>query len=212
MALKVSRQTAEVFARMLPPEERAQYLAQHKAPDSVRVAAGRAADAIGRAWEKWLREQHAAAREAGIAVVRKVGPPIERTGPGGETIKVVGFGPADFQGVIRAGDGSHWKPLAIEAKSYEGRLQRHEIAEHQRADLEMIDRVGGVALVAIELHDEAGVSLGTWALPWPELETRWRVTVRSKPGGAGRVESRSVGPEELRGWEAQGLYLGRFAR
>ena len=72
---------------------------------------------------------------------------------------------------------------------------------------------GAEALVR-SLDLEAPEAVAKWPDHLVELETRWRVTTRSKPGGAGKVESRSVGPEELRGWEVQvgSLYLGRFAR
>ena len=69
----------------------------------------------------------------------------------------------------------------------------------------------GVALVVIELHDDAGRSLGSWAVPYPELEARWRVSSRTVRGRV--VQSRSVGPDELAGWEINGreAYLARFA-
>ena len=69
----------------------------------------------------------------------------------------------------------------------------------------------GVALVVIELHDDAGRSLGSWAVPYPELEARWRVSSRTVRGRV--VQSRSVGPDELVGWEVAptGVYLERFA-
>lgn len=69
----------------------------------------------------------------------------------------------------------------------------------------------GVALVVIELHDDAGRTFGSWALPYAALEARWRVSSRTVRGRV--VQSRSVGPDELAGWEidARGIYLARFA-
>lgn len=186
----------------------------------ARVAGGRAAQAFDAAFMRWLREQHAAAYAAGIARLRHVGPPHQRTGKGGDVIKIVGKGPADFQGAIRAPGARHWRLLAVEAKSRARRLQRHEIETHQQEDLAWVEAVGGVALVVLELHQDDGVSLGMWAIPWREIETRWTRSRRARPtGDATRpspvaIESASVGPDELAGWEVPvaGLYLERFAR
>ena len=217
----MSRRSAEVFAQQLPPEERAAYVdAVAPEKDGARVAGGRLAVDHDAALMRVCRDQHRLAHTAGLAKVRHVGPAHQRTGPGGQEIKIVGKGPADFQGAIRADLGQHWRLLAVEAKSREGRLQRHDIETHQQEDLAWVEAVGGVALVVIELHREDGVSLGTWAIPWRELETRWKRTSRARPVKADaarvlappvKVESASVGPEELFGWETDGLYLGRFA-
>jgi hypothetical protein len=194
----------------LPPRQR---------KSGARVAGGHLAGAIGRAWETWLSAQHEAALREGIAFVRHVGPPHVRTGPGGHDIKIIGHGPADFQGAIRAADASApWRPLALEAKSREGRLQRSDLDDHQHEDLARVASVRGVALVVIELHDERGYSQGSWALPWARLERLWVVRSRARAGKAGseraedRTTSHSVGPEELVGWEVAsgGIYLERF--
>lgn len=190
-----------------PPEEKS----------SARRAGGADARDRGAAFERYAKEQHTAAWKAGFARLRHVGPPHQRTGPGGDVVKIVGLGPADFQGAIRARHGEHWRLLGVEAKSREYRLQRREIAAHQQDDLRWIESVGGVALVLIELHDEL-VSLGTWAVPWNVLETLWRRTTRARarPGGMlappAKIESASVGPEELVGWEVPpgALYLEKF--
>lgn len=194
-------------------EAGAAILQAHAPPAGANVARGHLARDRGSWWEAWLREQHKAAAMARLARVTHVGPPHARTGPGGENIVIVGHGPADFQGQIRGAAGAPWLPLAVEAKSLTRRMQRHDLEPHQHVDLAFVggELARGVALVVIELHDDEGASLGRWAIPYRELETRWRVSRRER---AGRVEvSRSVGPEELAGWEidAQGIYLERFA-
>ncbi len=190
-----------------PPEEKS----------SARRASGVAAHDLGEAFERYAKEQHSAAFKAGFARLRHVGPPHQRTGPGGTVVKLVGLGPADFQGAIRARHGEHWRPLAVEAKSRAHRLQRHDIEPHQHEDLRWVESIGGVALVLIELHDDDG-SLGTWAVPWNVIETLWRRTTRTRASTGGKLappvkhESASVGPEELVGWEVPpgALYLERF--
>ncbi len=107
--------------------------------------------------------------------------------------------------------------LAVEAKSCVGRLQRDDLAPHQRNDLARVEEMGGLALVLVELRAEGGALLGRWCAPWSELEARWKVSRRAKPGRAGSsraedyVESRSVGPEELAGHEVDAAcYLRPF--
>ncbi len=98
-----SPEHAAVLSRIAPPK------------DASRVAAGHKAVAFGAGWEAWLTEQHAAAHAAGIAFLRHVGPPHRRTGKGGTVIKIVGNGPADFQGAIRPEDPHvpWWRLLAV---------------------------------------------------------------------------------------------------
>lgn len=207
---RISRGTAEVFARMLPEAERADYLAAHAPPSGTRVAGGHLARDLGEEWQRWVDDQHRAAHMAGVAYARHVGPPIAWTGPGGREIRVVGVGPADYQGAIRGEPGAPWLPLAVEAKSREGRLQRDDLPTHQRDDLARVAAHGGVALVVVELH-EGAESLGRWAVPWVTIEGLWHRTKRTLKGRV--VESASVGPYELAGWEIRpgGLYLSRFA-
>lgn len=213
----MSRKSADVFALMLPAEERVAYV-EAVAPEKsgARVAGGKAADERGRAWERHVAAEHAAASGLGIAHMRKVGAPVQ-VGTGGLPVGWAGPGPCDYQGFIRAG-GAWWRPVACEAKSREGRLQRDDVDPHQRRDLELVERVGGLALVLVELTDD-GVPLGTWAVPWAEIERLWKRSTRAKPGKAGSqregdyIVSNSVGPEELAGWETTpGCYLRRWAR
>jgi len=212
---RMSRKSADVFARLLPEDERAAYV-DAVAPEKsgARVAGGHAADERGRRWERHVAAEHAAAAGLGIAFMRKVGAPVY-VGAGGVPTGWAGVGPADYQGFVRA-TGAWWRPCAVEAKSYEGRLQRDDIAMHQRRDLELVEKVGGLALVFLELTDDGG-PLGAWAVQWGVLEKLWKVSTRAKPGKAGSqreadlITSRSVGPEELAGWEAvPGCYLRRW--
>lgn len=214
---KMSRKSAELFAQRLPPEDRAAYI-EAVAPEKsgARVAGGRLADATGKAWERRVAQEHDLGASLGIARMRKVGAPVY-VGEGGVPIGWAGKGPADYQGFVRAG-GAWWRPCAVEAKCVEGRLQRDDLRSNQRDDLALVEKVGGLALVFVELTDEdTALPLGAWAVEWGALEKLWKVTRRAKPGRAGSqrsedyVESRSVGPAELRGWEATpGCYLRRW--
>ena len=212
---KLSRSTANVFARLLPADERAEYIAAvAPARNGNRVAGGHAADERGRRWERFVADHHRVAAAEGIARMRKVGAPVI-IGAGGTPTGWAGSGPADYQGFVRAG-GAWWRPCAVEAKSREGRLQRDDIDAHQRRDLDLVDSVGGLALVLVELTDD-GDPIGAWAVPWNVLDTLWKVTRRVKPGRAGSalpadyITSRSVGASDLSGWEVQGdCYLRRW--
>lgn len=208
---KLSRSTANVFARLLPAEDRAEYIAAVAPAEGARADGGRLARDRGDAWEREVAGHHRAAELAGLAYVRKVGAPV-RVGADGRPVEWAGTGPADFQGMFADG-----RALAIEAKSVEGRLQRDDIAPHQRRDLENVDRFGGVALMLVELHTDDGERLGAWALRWRELEGLWKTSRRAKPGKVGSplaadyITSRSVGAEELAGHEVDAAcYLRPF--
>lgn len=194
MTARMSRGTATVLSRMLPPEERAGYV-ETMAPvrSGARVAAGHVARDAGAAFEAWLAAQHQAASVAGLAYVRHVGPPVAHTGAGGRELKIVGTGPADFQGVMCGG-----RALAIEAKSREGRLARAEIPEHQQRDLARVAALGGVALLVVELREHQLVA----AVPWRDVP--WKVARTAE----------AVGAAELGPWrvDASRCYLERFAR
>lgn len=209
----MSRKSAEIFARMLPEDERAAYIAAVSPDvDHERVEAGRLAREHGEQWEQEVARHHRAALAAGIGYVRKVGAPV-KVGADGLPCAWAGLAPADYAGVMADG-----RAVAVEAKSCVGRLQRDDLAPHQRNDLARVEAMGGLALVLVELRAEGGALLGRWCVPWSELEARWRVTRRAKPGRSGSqraedyVESRSAGAAELAGLEVDpGCYLRPWA-
>ena len=142
----------------------------------VRTAQGRAAQAHGVTFERWLEGQHAEAVRLGLAGrIVHTGPLVVFT-RGGDP-KVVGPGGADYQGTLAGG-----RSLVIEAKSRGGRLSRGELPQHQVADLEACASVGGLALLVFE-HQPTG---GRYAMPWGSVP--W-----SSRGG--------IGPEECGAWE-----------
>ena len=212
-----SRQTAKVFSLQLPPEERAAYI-ESVSKSGAHVVAGHLARDAGGRWENELAKVHLSEACESIAYLRRVGPPHERTGSGGLDIRIIGKGPADFQGAIACPDPREpWRPCAVEAKSAIGRLQRNAFEPHQIDDLVRIEKIGGDGIAAIELRDEHGARVGTYALCWSKLETLWLKTTRAKKGKAKStkaddlVESASVGAEELAGWAMVGsVYLARF--
>ena len=211
---RMSRKSAEVFARMIPPEDRAAYIAAVAGDvDPARAEAGRLAREHGEQWEQEVARHHRAALAAGIGYVRKVGAPV-KVSADGLPCGWSGVGGADYVGALCDG-----RALAVEAKSCVGRLQRDDLAPHQRNDLARVEAMGGLALVLVELRAEGGALLGRWCAPWSELETRWKVTRRAKPGRSGSqraedyVESRSAGAAELAGLEVDpGCYLRPWAQ
>lgn len=129
-----------------------------------------------------------------VARLTHVGPPHERTGPGGARVVITGPGGADYQG--QTVDG---RAIAMEAKCRAGRLRWVEVEEHQRQDLDACHRSGGVDAC----HRSGGVAVllyrwttpdrrtaRTFAVPWGEVP--WR-QLDGRPT--------SVGPEELAPWE-----------
>ncbi len=184
-----NRGLRRLLAPHMPPDMRA---ALPQEPTGSRVAGGKAARAHGAELEKWLAGQHRAAALAGLAHVRHVGAPVI-VGAGGRPTEWAGTGPADYQGVLRGG-----RSLAVEAKSRDRRLAPSDVAEHQRADLEGVERLGGLALLVVELR----VASSIYVVPWGRVG--WR---RCRAGGA----DVSVGPEELALWRwTEGLYLARW--
>lgn len=162
------------------------------------------AQAVGQDLERWLAAQHRAAGLQGIAHVRHVGPPVAHAGSRGQHLTVIGKGPADYQGLLRGG-----RAVAIEAKSRDARLSLADIPEHQQRDLEAVERLGGLALLVVEVRAAQLVA----AVPWTEVP--WRVSSRVLDRGkpSERVErSETVGAEELAPWRAvAGCYLRRWA-
>lgn len=180
-------------------------VADRAAKSGAHVVAGHLARDAGDALEKWLAEQHKAAAAAGIAHVRKVGAPVV-VGRGGRPVEWAGRGPADYQGVMVGG-----RALALEAKSLgeRARISRVDIPEHQRRDLEAVERLGGLALLVVEVREAQLVA----AVPWTEVP--WRVSSRVLKRGTPleKVErSETVGAEELEAWRVvPGCYLRRWA-
>lgn len=195
---RYSAATRNVLARAMAPEDAAVFLGANPAKSGAAVASGTEAQEHGAALERWLSAQHLAAREAGVANIRKVGPPVVM-GSGGVLVGFAGVGPADYLGALRGG-----RAVAIEAKSREARLSLREIPKHQQDDLTRTAHLGGLALLVVELREARTIYVAEWR------EVPWRY---SKALVRGSVEVRAtVGAEELTGCEvpATGLYLGRW--
>ncbi len=162
-----------------------------------------AAQAAGASLEHWLGQQHRVAASLGLAHVRHVGPPVAHGGSRGQHLKVIGLGPADYQGVLRGG-----RALAVEAKSRDGRLSRADIPEHQQRDLQRVSDLGGLALLVVEVRRAQLIA----AVPWAEVP--W--TVRERTLGRGKPSERverpeTIGAEELAAWRVvAGCYLRRW--
>lgn len=187
---RMSRKTAEIFARRMDPEDAKVFLeAQDR--DSARSAGSELAQLADHAFMDWARAQHRAARDAGvIGRIRHVGPPVRFVGRG--LCEPVGKGPADFQGNLSKKYSS--RPVAVEAKTRAGRLALSEIPAHQVEDLDECIATGGVSVLLYE-HRE-GLTVAQYAIPWRAVP--WR-SVRK---GAGP----SIGPEECAPWRVRGLY------
>lgn len=179
----------EVLAPTLPSAD-----AEAMRTRARRARGGAVARQHGDALERWLDAQHTAARLAGLAHVRKVGAPVV-VGRGGKPVAWAGTGPADYQGVLRGG-----RAVAIEAKSVDGRLSALAVADHQRADLDAVHALGGIALLVVEVR-----GVGVHAVPWAVVP--WHV------GRRAGAETRTVGAEELAPWRVapQRIYLERWA-
>lgn len=179
--------------------------AERSAKSGAHVVAGHLAHDAGDALEKWLSAQHKTAAFLGLAHVRKVGAPVV-VGRGGKPVDWAGRGPADYQGVLAGG-----RTLALEAKSVgeRGRLSRAAIPQHQQDDLAAVERLGGLALLAVEIREAQLIAVVPWTqVPWL---SKARTLDRGKPSE--RIErSETVGAEELAPWRAvAGCYLRRWA-
>lgn len=199
---RVSARTAEVFARLMAPEDREAYLAGQAAASSRRRG-GVEAREHGAALEAWLDAQHQELAARGEAHVRHVGAPVA-VGRDGQPVRWAGRGPADYQGVLRGGQS-----VAVEAKSREGRLSRRDLPAHQQEDLHAVHQLGGLALLVVELTTP-GESLGDlYAVPWCEVP--WRVAERRRSVGLATCvdTTQTVGREELAPWRVSrtGSYL-----
>lgn len=190
-----SASAIEDLACRAAPEIAEQLRARGSKARNARVGGARAKRS-GDAFEAWLDGQHEAAEVLGLAHVAHVGPPHARVKIAGRiVVVVVGDGPADYQGTLRGG-----RHIALEAKSRALRLDRAHIEKHQADDLDAVHRLGGLALLAVELHTSDARTLGRWVVPWGDVP--WQ----SPRGGRG-----SVGPEDLAGWEPRGQsYLSQW--
>lgn len=197
LAARPSLRALQVAA--CPPGER-EGLVRALGRREAHRAQGRAAGANGRRLEALLGDQHARALTAGVAHVRKVGAPVI-VGRGGAPCAWEGTGPADYLGTLRGG-----RAVAIEAKSVGKRLSRVAVLEHQARDLERTERLGGLALLVVELR-HVGPRGTVYAVEWSRVP--WRMT-KATVGGV--VQTReTVGAEELAGCEVSaGLYLARW--
>jgi hypothetical protein len=168
---------------------------------------GAAEQTSGAAWEAWCDGQHLAAMALGIlADIDHYGPEVRHLRQG--AYRIVGKAPPDYLGMLVGG-----RHLAVEAKRRKNRLvvepkprrkgdppDRDAIEPHQAARLAKVEAGGGLALVLVEFVRASGVS--RFVAPW-SVEV---AAARSPMGGA-----RSVGPEDLRGWEVDArCYLSRF--
>jgi len=160
---------------------------------------GHAEQTSGAAWEAWCDGQHRAAMALGLLVwVDHYGPEVRHLRQGAH--RIVGKAPPDYLGMMRGG-----RLLAVEAKRRTGRLAiegntRDAIERHQRDRLAEVEHGGGLGLVLVEFVRADGVH--RFAAPWSVVAA----AARSPMGGA-----RSVGPEDLRGWEVDPrCYLARF--
>jgi hypothetical protein len=208
--------------RFQPPENRAALAEYFDRSDRAR-SQGRAANASGRAGERWVDDHHERALERGlVVVVDHVGPPTQphvvrgqlaRDQRGRVLAAVTGLAPPDYLGCTADG-----RALAVEAKRREGRLgaplsddelaggvdARDALERHQAEYLAAVGRAGGLALVVVTfVRRVRGLPVATrHAVPWRELAGRWR-----SPRG-GRL---SVGPEDLEDYQARGdCYLLPF--
>ena len=195
---RYSAQTRAQLARAMAPEDREGFLAANPVKSAAAVASGGEAQEHGAALERWLSAQHRAASLAGMANVRKVGPPVV-VGSGGVLVGFGGVGPADYLGALRGG-----RAVAVEAKSREARLSMREIPRHQQDDLARTAHLGGLALLVVELRDTGRIYAAEWgAVPWRYSKALVR----------GVAETRAtVGAEELAGCEvsAREIYLARW--
>jgi len=195
---RYSAQTLAVLARAMAPEDAAAFLAANAPKDPAAVAVGAEAHEHGASLERWLSAQHDVARAAGLANIRKAGPPV-RVGRDGRPCEWAGRGPADYLGALRGG-----RATLLEAKSRPARLTRAEIPAHQQEDLSRGTDLGALALLVVELRDTGKV----YAVEWARVP--WRVT---KATVRGVVQVReTVGHDELVGCEvpSDAIYLRRW--
>lgn len=209
--IRRSAASAAILARHAHPDDAPAILSTGVRPEHA--SQGRIANAHGGDFERWLEAQHQRALKKGLLVrMAHVGAPTEPHIEAGRVVRdrrgrllvaVVGVGPADYQGQLAAHLGG--RPIALEAKSYERRLPREDIAPHQQKDLEACAAGNGIAVLVARL---GGV---IHAIPWREVP--WCSPRGGKPSiGAADVASWRVDPRcELHPLDAQWVfYLSRL--
>lgn len=154
----------------------------------TRAAAGQAARSRGAKWERDIRTHLEALESEGVILDwDQHGPLIERTGPGGHTIRIVeDTATVDFACWSEA---ASWK---FEAKATGARrFALSNIKAHQARKLTnwhrpYLRRFGGIALrFCVPSQKEAGdIFIGTestelW-IPWDELAPKWNRWAQNK--------------------------------
>lgn len=120
----------------------------------VRQRAGDRAEAVA-------DQLHALCERAGVALVRRVNSNLRLVrGGAGPRVVPTRKSTIDCWGVLRGG-----RALAIEVKSCsDGRLSFDRLPPHQRAELERVDQLGGLALVLVVI----GATM-VCAVPWSSI-------------------------------------------
>lgn len=142
----------------------------------VRQQAGDRAEAVADAL-------HALCERMGVALVRRVNSNLRlvrgagSTGPRGmPRVVPTKKSTIDCWGLLRGG-----RSVAVEVKSCsDGRLPFDRLPPHQRAELERVDQLGGLALVLVIVGGAAH------AVPWPAV--RAAIEAGAKGLGAREVE------------------------
>lgn len=110
--------------------------------------------------ERWVEHVHRLCEIRGVAWARQVSVHL-RIVAGGKVVPAKA-GTIDCLGVLRGG-----RALGVEVKSCsENRLDFTRLPPQQRAHLDIIDRLGGVALVLVVGPTHA------WAVPWRKIAER----------------------------------------
>lgn len=136
----------------------------------VRQRAGDRAEAVA-------DRLHALCERAGVALVRRVNSNLRLVrGGAGPRVVPTKKSTIDCWGVLRGG-----RALAIEVKSCsDGRLSFDRLPAHQRAELERVDQLGGLALVLVIVG-----STMACAVPWAAI--RAAIEAGAKGLGVGEV-------------------------
>lgn len=136
----------------------------------VRQQAGDRAEAVADAL-------HEACRRARVALVRRVNSNLRLVrGGAGPRVVPTKKSTIDCWGLLRGG-----RAVAVEVKSCSsGRLDFDRLPNHQRAELEEVDRLGGLALVLVVV----GATM-VCAVPWPSI--RAAIEAGARGLGVGEV-------------------------